>query len=159
MTTVVAQGTFDLLHPGHVHYLEEAASMGDELHVVLARRSNVDHKPDPILSASQRRAMVAALDPVDGATLGHPEDVFVPIDRIEPDVLALGHDQFHDEAELERVLRERGHDCEVVRASECEFDDPDAVLSSSRIVERILDRRHERLPARMRPPEVRNQYP
>ncbi|MFB6270389.1 MAG: adenylyltransferase/cytidyltransferase family protein, partial [Halobacterium sp.] len=33
MRRVVAQGTFDIIHPGHIHYLEDAASMGDELHV------------------------------------------------------------------------------------------------------------------------------
>ena len=33
---VVAQGTFDLLHPGHVHYLREAAAMGDHLRTELA---------------------------------------------------------------------------------------------------------------------------
>ena len=31
MTRVVAQGTFDVLHPGHLHYLADAAAMGDAL--------------------------------------------------------------------------------------------------------------------------------
>jgi FAD synthetase len=77
---VIAQGTFDILHPGHVHYLEEAAAMGDELHVIVARRSNVTHKARPILPDEQRRDMVAALATVDEAHLGHPEDSFVPIE-------------------------------------------------------------------------------
>jgi len=41
--------------------------------------------------------MVAALDPVDHARLGHPDDIFVPIEEIEPDVVALGYDQHHDD--------------------------------------------------------------
>lgn len=89
MTRVVAQGTFDLLHPGHVHYLEDAATYGDELHAIVARRTNVTHKPAPILCAEQRRDMVAALTAVDEAHLGHPEDVFVPIQRLDPDVIVL----------------------------------------------------------------------
>ena len=84
MTTVIAQGTFDLLHPGHVHYLTDAAARGDELHVIIARRENVTHKAKPILPDRQRRDMVAALDCVDEAHLGHPEDIFVPIEEIQP---------------------------------------------------------------------------
>ena len=71
MTRVLAQGTFDVLHPGHLHYLEEAAAMGEELHVIVARSDNVTHKPEPIVPETQRREMVAALDPVDAARLGH----------------------------------------------------------------------------------------
>ena len=79
MSRVVAQGTFDILHPGHVHYLQDARSMGDTLHVIVARQSNVTHKPDPVVPGPQRVEMVAALDPVDHARLGHPADIFVPI--------------------------------------------------------------------------------
>jgi len=46
-TRAVAQGTFDILHPGHVHYLEDAATYGDELHVIVARGENVTHKAPP----------------------------------------------------------------------------------------------------------------
>src|SRR6056297_2381984 len=94
---VIAQGTFDILHPGHVHYLADAASYGDELHVIIARRENVTHKAKPVLADRQRRDMVAALDVVDEAHLGHREDIFVPIERIDPDYVVLGHDQHHDE--------------------------------------------------------------
>jgi FAD synthetase len=158
MTTVVAQGTFDLLHPGHVHYLEEAAEMGEELHVIVARTPNVTHKPDPILPASQRREMVDALAAVDEAVLGHPEDVFVPLNRIEPDVIVLGYDQHHDEGALESALEANGHDCRVERASSYDGDD-EMVLSSSTIVERILDCRAEQRQARVRPPSLRYQSP
>ncbi|PSQ59395.1 FAD synthase [Halobacteriales archaeon SW_7_71_33] len=64
-TTVVAQGTFDLLHPGHVHYLREAAAMGDHLTVIVARVDNVTHKQPPVVPATQRRRTVAALAAVD----------------------------------------------------------------------------------------------
>jgi FAD synthetase len=140
MTTVVAQGTFDLLHPGHVHYLSDAAAMGDELHVIVARGQNVTHKPDPILPDRQRREMVAALGVVDDAHLGHSEDIFVPIERIDPDVIVLGYDQHHDEDGLERALRARDIDCEIRRASARESE-ADELCSTGRIVERILERR------------------
>jgi FAD synthetase len=141
MVRVLAQGTFDLLHPGHVHYLEEAAAMGDELYVIVARRSNVSHKRPPVLDGRQRRDTVASLGVVDRALLGHEEDIFVPIEEIDPDVIVLGHDQHHDEAGIERALEERGVGCEVRRASSREPAYDDELLSTGRIIERICERR------------------
>jgi FAD synthetase len=140
-TTVIAQGTFDVLHPGHLHYLREAAAMGDILHVIIARRENVTHKRTPILADRQRRDMVATLDPVDSALLGDREDIFVPIERIDPDVIVLGHDQHHDEAGIESALTERGIDCVVTRASGRDPDFEGEVLSTGRIIDRICEQR------------------
>ena len=141
MRKVVAQGTFDILHPGHVHYLREAGRMGDELHVIVARSRNVTHKAGPVIPDRQRVEMVDALDPVDHAHLGHPEDIFVPIEELEPDVIVLGHDQHHNENAIEAELDARGIDCEVRRASAREPAGHGEVLSSRQIIERILDRR------------------
>jgi FAD synthetase len=141
MTTVVAQGTFDILHPGHLHYLSEAAAMGSELHVIIARRENVTHKDQPLLSNRQRREMVAALEVVDHARVGHPEDIFVPILDIDPDVIALGYDQHHDEADLAASLAERDVECEVRRAPPREPRHEDELLSTGDIVERVCDER------------------
>jgi FAD synthetase len=138
---VVAQGTFDLLHPGHLHYLEEARSMGDELHVIVARRRNVTHKAPPVLDDRQRRDMVAALDVVDDARLGHPDDIFVPIREIDPAVIVLGHDQHHDEDALRDALTARGLDCEVTRASARDPAYDGELLSTGRIIDRIVAER------------------
>ncbi|WP_435096861.1 adenylyltransferase/cytidyltransferase family protein [Halarchaeum sp. P4] len=140
-TRVVAQGTFDLLHPGHVHYLEEAAAMGDELHVIVARRDNVTHKETPILSNRQRRDMVGALAAVDEARVGHPDDIFAPIEEINPGIIALGYDQHHDADAIEAELRERGLDCVVRRASARDPKYEDELLSTGAIIDRILDER------------------
>jgi len=141
MTLVVAQGTFDILHPGHLHYLRDARAMGEELHVIVARTSNVTHKEPPVVPDRQRVAMVDALDPVDEAHLGHPEDIFVPIEDLRPDVIALGHDQHHDDAALEEALSERGIDCEVRRASQREAEYDGELLSTGQIIDRILEER------------------
>ncbi|MFB6234837.1 MAG: adenylyltransferase/cytidyltransferase family protein [Halopenitus sp.] len=141
MTRVVAQGTFDLLHPGHVHYLSDAATYGDELHVIVARSANVTHKDPPILCDRQRRDMVAALDVVDEARLGHESDIFVPIEEISPDVIVLGYDQHHDEDAIAGALAERGIDCRVERASGREKRYDDELLSTGAIVDRVLDER------------------
>ncbi|MFB6281759.1 MAG: adenylyltransferase/cytidyltransferase family protein [Haloferacaceae archaeon] len=136
---VVAQGTFDLLHPGHVHYLEEAASLGDRLTVIVARRENVTHKPGPVLPGRQRREMVGALGAVDAARLGHPEDIFVPIEELRPDCIVLGHDQHHDPDAIRAALADRDIDCDVRRASARDRRHESELLSTGAIVERIIE--------------------
>jgi FAD synthetase len=141
MTRVVAQGTFDILHPGHVHYLREARAMGDRLDVIVARSDNVTHKEPPVVPDRQRVAMVDTLDPVDHAHLGHPEDIFVPIEEMEPDIIVLGHDQHHDASAIETQLAERGIDCAVRRASARPKEFEEELLSTGAIIERILAER------------------
>ena len=141
MRRVVAQGTFDLLHLGHLQYLSDAKSMGDRLHVIIARSENVTHKAKPVVPDRQRRAMVEALDPVDEARLGHTDDFFVPLREIDPDLIVLGHDQHHDEEHLAERLDGEGIDCDVARAPPRDPDDDEEILSTGRIIDRICDRR------------------
>lgn len=138
---VVAQGTFDVIHPGHIHYLREAARMGDELHVIVARSENVTHKAPPLLPDRQRRDVVAALEPVDEARVGHHEDIFIPVEEIDPAVVVLGHDQHHEEAAIERALADRGVDASVERASARPPNYEGELCSTAAIVERILEER------------------
>lgn len=109
MVRVMATGVFDLLHPGHIHYLTEAKKLGDELVVVVARDSTAERlKHRPIVSEEQRREMVAALKPVDEAVLGHEGNIYEILTEIRPDVIALGFDQSHDEARVLEECRQRG---------------------------------------------------
>ncbi|MDK2973709.1 MAG: synthetase [Methanofollis sp.] len=139
MTRVVATGTFDLLHPGHLFYLEESKKLGDELHVIVARDANVRHKPRPVVPEDQRLAMVAALKPVDHARLGDSTDIFTPIREIDPDVITLGFNQFFREDDLRRALRERGLRAGVVRIGS--YNGP--LSSSSGIAARVLALRRQ----------------
>ncbi len=141
MRRVVAQGTFDLLHPGHLQYLSDARSLGDRLYVIIARSENITHKAEPIVPDRQRREMVDALDPVYEAVLGDTEDFFVPIREIDPDVIVLGHDQHHDETWLDERLSAEGIDCEIARASARTPKDDEEILSTGRIIDRICERR------------------
>ncbi len=115
MKRIVATGTFDILHPGHVYFLSESRKLGDELWVIVSREVNVKHKQPPIVSEEQRRMMVASLKCVDHAVLGDTEDIFKPIREIDPDIITLGYNQFFDEGKLCSQLRERGIRSEVVR--------------------------------------------
>ena len=96
LTTVVATGTFDLLHPGHVLYLERSKILGDELVVIVARDLNVRHKPKPVVPEEQRRRMVQSLKAVDRAILGEESDIFRTIEQLKPDIITLGFDQHFD---------------------------------------------------------------
>lgn len=120
---VMAAGVFDLLHPGHVHYLGQAKEHGDELVVVVARDVSVARrKHPPILREGTRRTMVAALKPVDEAVLGDEEDQFATVERLTPDVIALGHDDYHDAEDVREECKRRGLDVKVVRVGEHEDD-------------------------------------
>jgi len=135
---IVATGTFDILHPGHLYYLEESRKLGDELWVIVARDSNVKHKPRPVIPEEHRLAIVAALKPVDHAILGDKTDMFHPIEEIRPEIITIGFNQMFNEAKLEEQLRARNISSQIVRIGK--FADGD-LCSSRLVVQRILDKR------------------
>ncbi|MBA7519591.1 Bifunctional protein HldE [subsurface metagenome] len=116
MVRVLATGTFEILHPGHLLYLEEAKKLGDELFVIVGRDVNVKkRKRTPIIPEEQRLKMVSALKVVDKAMLGSEKDIYEPLYSIKPDIIAIGYDQDFDEGELEQELRKRGFHSKVIR--------------------------------------------
>jgi FAD synthetase len=133
---VVATGTFDLLHPGHLYYLEESKKLGDELWVIVARDANVRHKPRPIIPEEHRLRMVAALKPVTHAILGDKTDMFRPIREINPALITIGFNQHFDETKLRQQLSERGLTPEIVRIGKYEDGD---LCSSRFVVQRIIE--------------------
>lgn len=137
MTRVVATGTFDILHPGHILYLERSKAQGDELAVVVARDVNVRHKPKPIVPEAQRLKMVQSLKVVDFAVLGEEKDIFRTIEQLKPDIITLGFDQHFNPALLEAELSRRGLRPRIVRI---EVHESCELCSSRRILARILER-------------------
>ena len=119
MVRVMASGVFDILHPGHVHFLEEAKKLGDELVVVVARNSTaIKMKHQPIIPENLRKEMVGYLKPVDKAILGYEkEDIYEILNEIKPDIIAIGYDQKFDEKEVQEECKKRGLDIRVVRLS------------------------------------------
>ncbi len=134
-------GVFDILHPGHVHMLEEAAKLGDELVVVVARDENVaKEKHQPITPEEHRRHMVEALKPVDMAVLGHRDDYYQIVHEMEPDIFALGFDQSYETEVIQRNFDERGIDCRVVRLPKFVGD----LDGTRKIIERVAKRAAEK---------------
>lgn len=116
MKTVVATGVFEILHPGHIMFLEEAKKRGDKLIVIVARDKMVKKRKNRIvIPDKQRLDVVRALKTVDKAILGDEEDIFKPIQEINPDIIALGRDQKFNIKELEKELKKRGLKARVVR--------------------------------------------
>jgi FAD synthetase len=141
LTRVLATGTFDILHPGHLLYLERSKELGDELMVIVARDINVLHKPKPIVPEDQRLKMVQALKVVDLAILGDERDIFQPILRLKPDIITLGFDQHFNPAVLEAELARRNLASEVVRVI---AQDPCGLCSSRKILAKALERHKDR---------------
>ncbi|HTY47995.1 MAG TPA: adenylyltransferase/cytidyltransferase family protein [Methanomassiliicoccales archaeon] len=136
MTRVMATGVFDILHSGHLHFLEEAKNLGDELVVVVATDATVRRrKHEPITPEKMRVELVSALKPVDRAILGHEGDIFEVVLQIKPDIIALGYDQHFDEKQLQEQLKARGLKVKVVRLAKYEDD----LNGTRKIIQKVID--------------------
>ncbi len=116
---VAVAGTFDILHPGHIHLLREAWKRG-RVYVIVARDETVERMKGrpPVVPEEQRLAVVSAVRYVAEARLGDKKDYLKPIEEIRPHIVLLGPDQWPDEARLEEELRMRGVDARVERLPE-----------------------------------------
>ena len=139
MKRIMAVGVFDLLHAGHLHYLEQAKALGQHLTVVVAHDDTVRiRKHEPVTNHDLRRLMVEGLKPVDDAIIGNPPEVpiFDILPIVNPDIIALGYDQEHAEESINRKLRELGYqDIEVIRVEGLSED----LDGTRKIIARILD--------------------
>ena len=93
MTKVMCFGTFDLLHPGHVNYLEQAKKHGNHLIVIVARdrTKQLQHKK-MLFNEKERLHLIQSLKIVNQAHLGDLTNFLKPIQKLKPDVICLGHD-------------------------------------------------------------------
>jgi len=139
---VLASGIFDLLHLGHVKFLEDAKRAGGrnaQLIVIVARDSTVEKTKGrkPIISEDQRRTLVESLKVVDKALLGYENlDIGEFIDKIKPDLIALGYDQLEMERRVSQYVNEHNLNVKIVRIGKFEADEVD---SSSKIREKVVE--------------------
>lgn len=114
---VFTNGVFDLIHPGHVRYLEAARAEGDALIVAVNsdRSVRANKGPErPIVPEHERAELIAALRCVDGAVVFDEDTPDRVIRAIQPDVLVKGADWAHDAIVGRDVVEARGG--RVVRA-------------------------------------------
>ncbi len=139
---VLASGVFDLLHLGHVRFLEEAKKAGGEnaeLIVIVARDSTVEKRKGarPVMPENQRRALVESLKVVDEALLGFEDfNMGKVIEKIKPDVIAVGHDQDGVEKAVKKYIEDNGLSIKVVKIGKLSEDELD---SSSKIKQKIIE--------------------
>src|SRR3989344_8549653 len=109
LNRVMCFGTFDLLHPGHLNYLEQAKKQGDYLIVVIARdETKIKQNKKTLFSENNRLIIIKSLKVVDEAVLGNVDDHFKVILEKKPQVICLAYDHQISEKELEKKLEERG---------------------------------------------------
>jgi FAD synthetase len=139
---VLASGVFDLVHYGHVRFIEEAKKIGGkktQLIVIVARDRTVQRLKGrkPIISEDQRRAVIESLKPVDEAILGYEDLSFEDtILKINPDIIAMGYDQQELEKQIQSFITQHNLNIRVVRIGKFGREDLD---STSKIKRKILN--------------------
>ena len=115
---VLVGGVFDVIHPGHIHTLKAAKQHGDVLVVVVARTSTaaklkkgrkIYHDED------LRKELVSSLAFVDLAIIGSQVSLYDSVERVSPDIIALGYDQIHSEKEISQNCKDRNLSVRIIR--------------------------------------------
>lgn len=108
---VFTNGCFDILHIGHIRYLQEAAKLGDILIIALNSDASVKRlkgSDRPINNEMERAEMIGALGFVDYVTLFEEDTPLELIKKIQPDVLVKGGDYTQDEVVGREEVEARG---------------------------------------------------
>jgi len=137
---VLAGGVFDIIHPGHIHTLTSAKSLGDVLVVVVATDKTAEtmKKRIPLHNQEQRKILVNSLSMVDIGIVGHEGDIFKTVEKIGPEIIALGYDQVHQEKFITDGCRKLNLNVKVAR-----LQSPNPEISSSKIEEKYGENIHD----------------
>ena len=114
---VLAGGVFDIIHPGHIHTLRGAKSLGNVLVVVVATDITAQKMKNriPLHNMDLRRDLVSSLSMVDHAMVGHEGDIFKTVSMVRPNIIALGYDQIHQEKFIIDGCKKIGVDVSIAR--------------------------------------------
>ncbi len=106
MKKVLAFGTFDILHPGHIFMLKEAKKHGDHLTVIVARDATVCKVKGrkTLLNEKTRLKNLSKLNIADKVRLGCLGNKYKVIADEKPNIIALGYDQKFFVDDLERTV-------------------------------------------------------
>jgi len=116
MKKVLAFGTFDILHKGHVYFLKKARDFG-ELTLVVARDKTVKQlkKRMPINNEKKRMKNVKKLNIANIVILGYIRNKYKVIQKIKPDIICLGYDQKHFVSGLRKELKRLKLKTKIIR--------------------------------------------
>ena len=110
-TVVFTNGVFDLLHPGHVRYLEVARSLGDALILGLNADASVRRNKGParpITPERERAEVLAALAAVDAVVIFDEDTPAEIVKALQPDILVKGADWPADQIVGRDTVEARG---------------------------------------------------
>tara|TARA_Y100000310_G_C20270237_1_gene617644 strand:- start:169 stop:636 length:468 start_codon:yes stop_codon:yes gene_type:complete len=110
-TIVTCNGTFDILHKGHIAFLEEAKKQGDVLIVAINSDASVKKNKGPsrpVNSQDDRALVLAGLGSVDFVTIFDDENPIALLDEIQPDVHVNGSEYGEDCIEASTVKKHGG---------------------------------------------------
>jgi D-beta-D-heptose 7-phosphate kinase / D-beta-D-heptose 1-phosphate adenosyltransferase len=134
---VLTNGCFDLLHAGHVEYLQEAAGLGDCLIVAINSDESIrrlNKGPErPVIGEKHRATMLAALEAVDYVMVFDEATPHALLERLRPDLLVKGGAYGHDEIVGWEIVEAYGGKVQALSHV--------AGLSTTQIVERLRDAR------------------
>ncbi len=108
---VFTNGCFDILHCGHILYLEKAKALGDILILGLNSDASVKRLKGnnrPIVSEKERALVVAGLESVDYVCIFEQDTPYELIDLIQPDVLVKGGDWTIDKIVGADIVQKKG---------------------------------------------------
>lgn len=118
---VFTNGVFDILHAGHVRYLETARGLGDVLIVAVNADASVraiKGTSRPINPEAERAEMLAALAFIDAVVIFEEETPAAIIELIQPDVLVKGADWQADAIVGRETVERRGGRVERIKVEE-----------------------------------------
>ncbi|MFW9939271.1 MAG: adenylyltransferase/cytidyltransferase family protein [Candidatus Thorarchaeota archaeon] len=137
-------GTFDLVHPGHIFLINEAAKIGD-VYVIVATDNNREKYSGerPIIPEQQRLEVIKSIKNVKDARLGRSDnDTLKTVEEIRPDIILLGPDQKYDIHTLKNGLQRKGLDYIEVKRLDVYYNKYN--LHSSRLIKDEIIKRHQK---------------
>ncbi|MFH1316635.1 MAG: adenylyltransferase/cytidyltransferase family protein [Candidatus Woesearchaeota archaeon] len=114
---VMVFGTFDIFHPGHINFFNQAKKHGDILIIVVARDMTVERVKGekPLYDEVTRKRKLEHFDRSNKIVLGSQDDPYEIIKKYKPDVICLGYDQESFTDKLEEKLIELDVKAKVIR--------------------------------------------
>ena len=141
---ILIAGTFDLIHPGHIYLINEAAKLGN-VYIIVATDKNrkIYSGISPIIPQEQRLEVIRSIKNVKEARLGRSDnDTLKTVEEINPDIILLGPDQKYSIDLLLKGLKARNLNHIEVKRLQTYYDKYE-LSSSSLIKQKIIERYKE----------------
>ena len=140
---VLIAGTFDLIHPGHIFLINEAAKLGDVYVVVATDKNRKIYSGEfPIIPQEQRLEVVRNIKNVKEARIGRNDNnTLRTVEEINPDIILLGPDQKYEIKVIKQGLKEIGLDNIEVKRLDTYYDK--FPLHSSRLIKKKVIERYK----------------